>query len=44
MPQRNLVPAHVEPDLRVGSAMCVGSNPQAFRIGASGHAAYIHEE
>jgi ferredoxin len=39
--QRKLVRAWVDPDLCVGSAMCVSSSPEAFRMGPDGHAIYV---
>jgi ferredoxin len=41
MQQRKLVRAYVDPDLCVGSAMCVSSNPESFRMGVDGHAIYV---
>jgi ferredoxin len=43
MPQRKLVRAYVDPSLCVGSAMCVSTSPQAFRMGSDGHAVYVAE-
>ena len=41
MPQRKLLRAHVDPGLCVGSAMCVSSYPESFRMGSDGHAIYV---
>jgi ferredoxin len=41
MQQRKLVRVHVNPDLCVGSAMCISSSPESFRMGPDGHAIYI---
>jgi ferredoxin len=41
MPQRKLVRAYVDPGLCVGSAMCVSTGPQSFRMGSDGHAIYV---
>jgi ferredoxin len=43
MPQRKLLRAHVDPGLCVGSAMCVSSYPESFRMGSDGHAIYVAE-
>jgi ferredoxin len=43
MQQRKLVRAYVDPGLCVGSAMCVSTSPQVFRMGSDGHAVYIAE-
>jgi ferredoxin len=41
MQQRKMVRAYVDPDLCVGSAMCVSSSPESFRMGSDGHAIYV---
>ncbi|HWX28457.1 MAG TPA: ferredoxin [Steroidobacteraceae bacterium] len=41
MQQRKLVRACVDPDLCVGSAMCVSASPGSFRMGSDGHAIYV---
>jgi ferredoxin len=43
MPQCKLLRAYVDPGLCVGSAMCVSSHPQLFRMGADGRAMYVAE-
>ena len=41
MQQRKLMRAYVDPGLCVGSAMCVSSSPESFRMDLDGHAIYI---
>jgi ferredoxin len=43
MPQRKLLRAYVDTSLCVGSAMCVSSYPDSFRMGSDGHAFYVAE-
>ena len=43
MPQRKLLGVHVDTGLCVGSAMCVSSYPDSFRMGSDGHAFYVAE-
>jgi ferredoxin len=43
MPQRKLLRAYVDTGLCVGSAMCVSSYPESFRMGSDGHAIYVAE-
>jgi ferredoxin len=43
MPQRKLLRVYVDTSLCVGSAMCVSSYPESFRMGSDGHAFYAAE-
>ena len=43
MPQGKLLRVHVDTSLCVGSAMCVSSYPNSFRMGSDGHAFYVAE-
>jgi len=43
MPPRKLLRAYVDTGLCVGSAMCVSSYPELFRMASDGHAIYVAE-
>jgi ferredoxin len=43
MANRKLVRVDVDPNICVGSGMCVNFNPELFRIQPDGHAAYVGE-
>ena len=44
MTRRTLLRVLVDPDLCVGSQMCVGAHPDLFRIDDTGHASYAGEQ
>ena len=44
MENRKLVRVEVDPNLCVGSGMCVNFNPELFQIQPDGHAAYVGKE
>jgi ferredoxin len=41
VPESKLVAVHVDPDLCVGSTICIGIAPESFALQADGHAAYV---
>lgn len=43
-PRRTLLRVQVDPDLCVGSQMCVGAHPGLFRIDDTGHASYSGQD
>lgn len=44
MTQRTLLRVLVDPNLCVGSQMCVGAHPGLFRMDGTGHASYSGPE
>ncbi len=43
MSERKLLRVYIDTSLCVGSAMCVSSYPDSFRMGSDGHALYAAE-
>jgi ferredoxin len=44
MNERKLIRVEVDPNLCVGSGMCVNFNPDLFQIQPDGHAAYVGQK